>query len=398
MTNETKNLADLTDSRLLYAKNPPFFGYIIIIIIAVLLAGVVVWSLFTPKVYIVKGYGVVEGGNKNTIMSAYSGEIVDIKIQNGDYAQEGDLLFSLKCTDLDLEKIQVDGKIAIYEKQITQLQKLEKSIKDSTNYFDANNEDDKPYYNQYKTYRAHVDQDAAETATASPSPVNNPYNYYGPQPQAQPQPQNQDQFKQRYYAALTSVGESINSAKAEKESLKLQQDAIAAGQSEYTLTAKTSGIVHMNTDYKTGMVIQGGSLIGSIASENDAYTIKAYINVNDMSRVETGNHVDIAVSGLMESVYGIIPGTLTQIDSDMTQLGGGPAGSAGGNSIGNQESPTGGGGGFFKLDVTPDSTYLVSKSGKKYNLSNGTVVETRIKYDEVTYFMYFLESLGFLVR
>ena len=396
MAHETKNLADLTDSRLLYAKNPPLFGYIIIIIVAALLIGVLIWSLFTPKVYIVKGYGVVEGGNKNTIMSVYSGEIIDIKIQNGDYAQEGDLLFSLKCTDLDLEKIQVDGKIAIYEKQITQLQKLEKSIKDSTNYFDPDNEDDKPYYNQYKAYQAQVSQDAANIpSSSSSSSINEYYDTYGYfGSRGQTQTQTSSKFNERYYTALTSVGEAINTAKAEKENLKLQQDAIAAGQSEYTVTAKTSGIVHMALDYKEGMVIQGGSVIGSIASENDTYTIKAYINVNDMPRVETGDPVDIAVSGLMESVYGIIPGTLTQIDSDMTQLG---SSSPGGDNAGSQGSPAEGGG-YFKLNITPETTYLVSRSGKKHNISNGTVVETRIKYDEVTYFIYFLESLGFLVR
>ena len=48
--------------------------------------------------------------------------------------------------------------------------------------------------------------------------------------------------------------------------------------------------------------------------------------------------------------------------------------------------------------VKPDSDYLISKSGDKVTISNGMKVETRVKYDKVTYFQYVLESLGFKTR
>ncbi len=53
---------------------------------------------------------------------------------------------------------------------------------------------------------------------------------------------------------------------------------------------------------------------------------------------------------------------------------------------------------LFKIKVEPGEDYVVSKSGKKVNLSNGMTVEARITYDEVTYFNYVLEKLGLLTR
>jgi len=117
--------------------------------------------------------------------------------------------------------------------------------------------------------------------------------------------------------------------------------------------------------------------------------INVYINANDVPRIEVGNPVDIAVAGLMESVYGTIHGKVSHIDSDITSAQ---------NNGNNQGNSDGNGGSYFKLDITPDTDYLVSKSGRKYNLSNGTVVEARIKYDEITYFDYLMESLGVIVR
>jgi multidrug resistance efflux pump len=381
VTNQPKSLAGLKDSRLLYEKKLPAFGYLIIALVSLLLVGVLIWSIFTPKVYIIKGSGVIESENKNYIMSGYSGEIREINIRNGDYVEKGDMLFSVKSTDLNLQQIQIEGKIEIYEKQIEQLQNLEKSIIEDNNLFDQSNPDDRQYYNQFETYKAQVAQNTIDVSQYKS------YGYTDAQIEVEVK-KNEAKISEIYHSTLKSVGEAITGATTELENTKTQGEAIAEGQSEYEITASTSGIVYLSTDYKQGMVIQAGSAIGSIANENDAYTIKAYINVNDMPRVNKGDDVDVTVAGLLESVYGTIPGKLVRIDSDVTTQ-------QSNNQNGSSES---GGASYFRLDIEPNASYLISKSGKKFNLSNGTAVETRIKYDEVSYFGYFLESIGILVR
>jgi len=267
MTKQIKDLANLKDRQILYEKDLPSFGYMLVLIILGLFFGVFIWSLITPKTYIVKGSGVVESTNKNYIMSSYSGEINEMNVSNGDYVTEDDLLFVIKSTDLNLQEIQLDGKIAIDEKQIAQLRKLDKSIRDDKNYFDENNPDDKQYFNQYETYKVQVSQNTLDID------LYKQYGYTDSQIEVEIK-KNEGKISEIYYNTLKTISESINEAKIEVDNLKVQGDAISAGQSDYKITACASGIVHMSTDYKTGMVIQAGTVLGSIAAENEDYLIK----------------------------------------------------------------------------------------------------------------------------
>ena len=85
-----KKLEDLKDSRLLYEKTLPPFGYMIISSITLLLIAVVIWSLKTPKTYVIKSSGIVESVNKNYIMSSYTGEINEMYVEEGSYVEKGD--------------------------------------------------------------------------------------------------------------------------------------------------------------------------------------------------------------------------------------------------------------------------------------------------------------------
>ena len=83
-----KNMSELKDSRILYEKDLPPFGYILVSLIAILLIAVVIWSINTPKTYVIKSSGTVESTNKNYIMSAYTGEISQMNISEGSYVEK----------------------------------------------------------------------------------------------------------------------------------------------------------------------------------------------------------------------------------------------------------------------------------------------------------------------
>ena len=138
----------------------------------------------------------------------------------------------------------------------------------------------------------------------------------------------------------------------------------------------------MMADYKEGMVVQTGSAVASITEENAQPVVEAYVSTSDMARMKEGDKVQLAVDGLIQSVYGNIYGVVEQIDSNVTTKE---------NSEG-ESTPV------FKIRILPEVNYMVSKSGRKVNLANGMTVEARITYDEVTYFNYVLEKLGLLVR
>lgn len=367
-----KNMAELKDSQLLYEKDLPPFGYIIVALTAILLIVVVIWSVNTPKTYVVKSQGTVESTNKNYIMSAYTGEINQMNISEGSFVEEGDVLFTVKSTDLDLQKEQITGQVDVYTENIEQLKKLEKSVMDGKNYFDVTKENDRQYYNQYEAYMSQIKQNDLDTSTYKS------YGYTDAQIEAELE-KNSAKISEIYYSTLKTINESIMQYENEIDKLNIQNEAIINGQSEYQILANTSGIVHMINDYKEGMVVQAASAIGSIANENDEYVITAYLSVSDKPRVSLGDDVNIEVVGLAQNTYGNLKGKLMSIDNDVTA------------SQDGKET-------FFKSKIAVDTPYLISSKGNKVNISNGMAVEARIIYDELSYFDYFLESIGILTR
>ena len=304
-----KNMSELKDSRILYEKDLPPFGYILVSLIAILLIAVVIWSINTPKTYVIKSSGTVESTNKNYIMSAYTGEISQMNISEGSYVEKGDILFTVKSTDLDLQEEQITGQIDVYTANVEQLKKLEKSVMDGKNYFDLSNEEDRQYYNQYEAYMSQICQNDIDTSTYKN------YGYTDAQIEAELE-KNNAKISEIYYSTLKGINESIQQYENEIDKLEIQKNAVAGGQSEYHITAAASGIVHMMNDYKEGMVVQAAGAVGSIASENDEYIVTAYLGVNDRPRVNPGDEVNIEVAGLAQNVYGNIHGTLVSVESD----------------------------------------------------------------------------------
>lgn len=371
-----KTLNELTDSRILYEKDLPFFGYIIIIITFASLLSVIIWSIKAPKTYIVSSPGMVESENKNYIMSGFSGEITSINIFEGANVEKGDVLLTIKSTDLNLQEKQIEGQKESYEKQVAQYQKLVKSIRDDKNYFSSSNPDDNLFYSQFESYKSQLAQNEVD-ATAYKM-----YGYSDEQIESEIV-KNQNKMKEIYYSAIKSAEEYIQQCNLQLDAINSQLSGIQAGKNEFTVYANTSGKVHMSMQYKEGMVIQAGSAIGSIAAEQDEYSVQAYISTNDVARINVGDEVDIAISGLSQTIYGNLTGRVEKIDSDITV---------------SQNEQTGQSSSYFKAEVSLDDKYLVGKKGDKINISNGMAVETRIKYDKVTYFEYVLDALGVLSK
>ena len=367
-----KNISELKDSRILYEKDLPPFGYILVSLVALLMIAVVIWSVVTPKTYVIKSSGTVESTNKNYIMSAYTGEISQMNISEGSYVEKGDVLFTVKSTDLDLQEEQITGQIDVYTKNVDQMRKLEKSVMDTQNYFDLSDEDDRQYYNQYEAYMSQIGQNDIDTSTYKS------YGYTDAQIEAELE-KNNAKISEIYYSTLKGINESISQYENEIKKLNIQKKAISGGQSEYQITASASGIVHMLNDYNEGMVVQAAGAVGSIANENDEYIVTAYLGVNDRPRVNIGDSVNVEVAGLVQNVYGNIDGKLVSVDSDLSS-----------SSDGKKS--------FFKAEIKIDEPYLISNKGNKVNISNGMAVEARIIYDELSYFDYFLESIGVLTR
>lgn len=376
MNRQIKDMSQLKDSRLLYEKTLPPFGYALILVITILLTVVLVWSIKTPKTYMITASGIVESDNKNYVMSGYTGEISDMYIEEGSVVEEGDVLLKIKSTDLNLQATQLQEQRKSYEAKVAQYEKLAKSIRDDVNYFDGADPEDSLFYNQFEAYKSQIEQNQVDTSAYQM------YGYTEEQIEAE-LIKNQAKITELYYSAIQTAEASEAEAQQQIEAIDAQLAALEVGQGEYTITANTSGVVHMLSDYKKGMVVQTASPVASIASEQDEYSVTAYVSPNDAARTHVGDTVDIAVSGLTQSVYGTVSGKVIKIDSDIST---------------SQNAESGESSSYFKVYIKPDINYLISKEGNKANISNGMAVEARIQYDEVTYFDYVMEALGVLTR
>lgn len=370
MTTTIRDINELQDRRIMMEKKLPPFGYALILLTAALILFLVVWSTKNYRTYVSQSNGSVQAANKTYIMSSYSGSITELNISEGSYVNEGDLIAHVKSTDIDMQQDSYKSQLEIYQKQKAQYEKLLKSIQDDTNYFSETDLDDQPYYYQYESYKSQVQQKAFD---ASPYQA---AGYSDEQIKALME-QNQSEVEALYYSTLQSISASLTSVQSNIDNLQSQMDALSTGANDYYIYAPTSGVIHMDTPYKVGMVLSAGTPLATVASENSDLEVVAYVTLNDRPLLHVGDPCKIAITGLSEYSYGTLTGTVTSIDSDVTASSSGS---------------------YYKMTITPDSTYVISNSGDKVDLSNGMSVTARVEYDKLTYFEYAMEALGVLFR
>ena len=370
MTTTIQNLDDLQDRRIMMDRDVPPYGYAFVILVGIFMIFLLVWSTRTNRIYVSQNSGTVQASNKTYIMSSYSGTLTELYISEGSYVNEGDLVAHIKSTDLDMQQDNLESQLKIYQTQVDQYNKLLQCIQDDTNYFSETSVEDQPYYYQYETYKSQVAQNTFDAA---------PYQAagYSDEQIKTLMEQNQSTVENLYYSTLQSISANLTSIQSNIDSIQAQIDALNTGANDYYLYAPTSGVIHMDSPYKEGMVLSAGSPLATVASENDDLEIVAMVTVNDRPLLHVGDPCKIAITGLSEYSYGTLTGTVTAIDSDVT---------------------TSTSASYYKMTIKPDSTYVVSRSGDKVDLSNGMSVTARVEYDQVTYFEYAMEALGVLFR
>ena len=350
---------------------PPAFGYILITVVAVFLIVAVVWSIKTPKVYTIQAQGTVTNDESNYVMCSYTGEILDSNMEEGALVEAGDVLFTIKSTDYDLQQTQLEDNRKSYEEQISQYSLLIKSIKDDTNYFDETKADDGLYWSLFETYKSQVEQNKVDVSTYQA------YGYTDEQIQAQLET-NQGKIDEVYYSAIQSAEAKIAEADQQIESIDAQLAAVSGGQDSYEVKATASGVLHMLGNYKSGMVVQTTTTVATITPENSQRYLEAYVSTSDMARMHEGDRVQVVMDGLSQNVYGTISGSVSRIDSNVTT----------------QEGQDGATSRAFKVMIVLDQDYVLSREGDKVDVTNGMTAAARIQYDKVTYFNYVLEKLG----
>ncbi|MDM0950529.1 biotin/lipoyl-binding protein, partial [Clostridium perfringens] len=140
------DIENLSDSRQVMESKPNKLMFILLYIIIALIVTFFIWSWFSEKEIVVKVNGVVRPNSEiQAVSNIIQGEVESVKMKNGENVSKGEVLFKIKSTELEDKKSQIDEQIEYIDTDNKNLEKLNKSINDNTNYFE-NNDKEKEYY------------------------------------------------------------------------------------------------------------------------------------------------------------------------------------------------------------------------------------------------------------
>lgn len=81
MSRRVKSLDEISESRILFDRNSPAYGYILITVVAAFLIVAVVWSIKTPKVYTIQAQGYLEAYVSTSDMARmHEGDRVQVEL------------------------------------------------------------------------------------------------------------------------------------------------------------------------------------------------------------------------------------------------------------------------------------------------------------------------------
>ncbi|WP_297420276.1 HlyD family efflux transporter periplasmic adaptor subunit [Clostridium sp.] len=151
--NIVQNLSEITDSREMLEAKPHKFTSIFAYGLIGMLIIALIWSYFGQIDIVVKTDGVVTSNNKTiSVLNEVDGKVIDVNFKEGQAVKEGDVLYTLDCTDATLNKDNLEKQLNTLQTDTNNIDKLRNSILENTNYFDANNPDEADYYNKYVQY------------------------------------------------------------------------------------------------------------------------------------------------------------------------------------------------------------------------------------------------------
>ena len=149
-----EDINNLSDSRQVLESKPNKFITIFIYILLALILIFLTWAWFSEKEVVAKVSGVVRPNIQvQTISNIVQGEVKNVKMKNGEKVSKGDILFEIDSDSLEKEKKRIDDQIDKINEDNSNLNKLNKSIVNNTNYF-RNSGSEKEYYYKFKSYKS----------------------------------------------------------------------------------------------------------------------------------------------------------------------------------------------------------------------------------------------------
>ncbi|GAA0866472.1 HlyD family efflux transporter periplasmic adaptor subunit [Paraclostridium tenue] len=149
-----EDINNLSDSRQVLESKPNKLIIIFIYIVLALILMFLTWTWFSEKEVVAKVSGVVRpNSHVQTISNIVQGEVKSVKMKNGEKVSKGDILFEIDSDSFEKEKKRIDDQIDKINEDNNNLNKLVNSIANNKNYF-SNSGREKEYYYKFKSYES----------------------------------------------------------------------------------------------------------------------------------------------------------------------------------------------------------------------------------------------------
>lgn len=133
-------------------------------------------------------------------------------------------------------------------------------------------------------------------------------------------------------------------------------DQISAHEKNYFITAPISGSIMNFIGIQKGTFLNDSQIVGEISAQ-DSLLVETYVAPKDIGLIQKGQNVNFQIDAYNYNQWGMITGTVTDIDQNITLQDNG-------NS-------------FFKVWCKLDKNYLTLKNGYKGDIKKGMTLTSR---------------------
>lgn len=142
----------MSDSREVYESKPTIIIPLFIYGILGMLMIALIWMYFGHIDVVVKSEGMIRPNNQvGTIVNTYGGTLLDVKVLDGDYVDEGDILYVIEHKEVLAELEYFENQLYETNESLVMLNKYKNSIEEEVNYF-INNEREEEYFLKFQGY------------------------------------------------------------------------------------------------------------------------------------------------------------------------------------------------------------------------------------------------------
>lgn len=414
---------ELKDSRIFFEKNPPRFLTVFIGFTCILLILLIITSMYLVKPYIIKAQGTVTTTDNTYQSVQMNGYILKIHALEGEKVKKGDILFTLSNGQEGIQDQALLEQINYLNSKIVAMDKYEKSLNNKKNLM-TNKGVELEYFGMVEYYISQIEGEKY-TEINSQNNLNEKVTkrqnleteLYYLQSQLNDLEDIEDNGEQRSkltgeieakQSEIETLSEEIKQLQMEANDPSSQsgqlyaqliselgtdrtntnsqildleaQLKVAEGQSNLlSIKAINDGYVHYLSNLKVGMSVQQNQVIAEISmNQEDQLNVEAYIEASDITKVEIGNDVNIALVGINIQKYGTLKGKLVSIDTGTISQE-----TDSGNLI------------YYKCNISLTKTQLKATDGSTIKVLKSMPIEARIIYEKETYFEWILEILSF---